>query len=132
MKMNMIGNLALILGAAALPLTSVIMGSILWKNPPGINTMFGFRTKLSMSSEEIWHYAQTLSGKLMIIVFAPMLVISIVMSAFAVSHEFNSDQKFRLLGGLVIFEIVLLIAVNIYVGHKLKRSFKEGDADNGK
>ncbi len=130
--MNMIGNLTLILGAAALPLTSVIMGLILWKNPPGINTMFGFRTKLSMSSEELWHYAQTLSGKLTVIVFAPMTVISAAVSAFAVSNEFNSDQKFWLLGGLVIFEIVLLIAVNIYVGHKLKKSFKEEGNDHGK
>ncbi len=132
MKMNMIGNLSLILGASALPLASVIMGLILWKNPPGINTMFGFRTKLSMSSEELWHYAQTLSGKLTVIVFSPMAVISAAAGAFAVSNEFDSDQKFWLLGGLVIFEIVLLIAVNIYVGHRLKRSFKEGDAKNGK
>ncbi len=131
-KMNPIGNLTLILGSVTLPLVSIAIGFILWKNPPEINTMFGFRTKLSMNSERNWLFAQALSGKLMVIVFAPMTVISAAVSAFAMSHEFNSDQKFWLLGGLIIFEIVLIIAVNIYVDYKLKKAFKEGDTDNGK
>lgn len=130
--MKPISDLALILGVAAVPLASVIMGFILWRNPPGINKIFGFRTKLSMSSEKLWHYAQTLSGKLMVIAFAPMLVISAAVSAFAVSRGFNSDLKFWLLGGLIVFEIVLLIAVNISTDRALKRSFKKGDADDDK
>lgn len=130
--MKPITDMLLILGAAALPLVSVIMGSILWKNPPGINAMFGFRTKLSMSSEKLWYYAQTLSGKFMIMVYAPMLVISIFMSAYAVSHGYGSDQKFWLLGGLIIFEIVLMLPVNIGTDRALKKAFKNGDIDDDK
>lgn len=118
-------NILIILGGIALPLAAAITGFILWKDPPKINLKFGFRTKLSMKTELAWNFAQTLSGKLMMIVFTPMTVISAVLCAVGIANEFDSGKKFLLISALILADILLMILVNIYIEHKLKKHFRK-------
>lgn len=118
-------NILIVLSGIALPLAAVIAGLILWRDPPEINSKFGFRTKLSMKNELAWHFAQTLSGKLMISVFAPMTVISAVLCIFGIVNEFDSGKKFFLISGLILTDIFLMILVNICVERRLKKYVRE-------
>lgn len=48
-------------------LSLVIIGAIAAKKPPKkINTMYGYRTKLAMSTQEHWDRAQALSGPMIV------------------------------------------------------------------
>lgn len=120
-------NILIVLGGIALPLAAVIAGAILWTNPPEINSKFGFRTKLSTKDEAAWHYAQKLSGKLMMFVFTPMTVISAVLCVLGIANEYDSDKKFLLISGLIFTDIFLMILVNICVDRRLKKYVRENN-----
>ncbi len=55
----------LVLGILAIPLTVVPAGALLWRFPPRMNGTYGYRSKRSMSSPEMWAEAQKHSGKSM-------------------------------------------------------------------
>ena len=118
-------NILIVLGGIALPLAAAIAGFILWRDPPEINSKFGFRTKHSTKNELAWHFAQTLSGKLMISVFAPMTVISAVLCVLGIVNGFDSGKKFLLISGLIFTDIFLMILVNICVDCGLKKHVRE-------
>lgn len=111
-------------GSVAVPLVTVIMGLILWRNPPGRNALFGFRTKLSMSGDELWYSAQRYCGRLQTAVFAPLTVIAAVSVSVLLGKGLDDDGKFMLLCVTIGVEIIALAAVNIAVELWLK---KEGE-----
>lgn len=113
------------LGGIILPLVTMIMGFILWKNPPGINNGFGFRSRLSKSSEEAWYYAQRYSGKMLVYVSIPTLVISALLCGICLALKIGSDGKFGVILVIVIVGIAEIAAVNAITDQKLKTSFKE-------
>lgn len=116
---------AFFLGGIALPLVTMIMGFILWKNPPGINNGFGFRTRLSKSSEEAWYFAQKYSGRLLVYVSVPTLVIAVLLCGICLALKIGSDGKFGMISVIVVIGIVEIAAVNAVTDQKLKTSFKE-------
>lgn len=118
-------NILTVLGGIVLPLAAAITGFILWRDPPEINSKFGFRTKLSMRNELAWHFAQKLSGKLMMSVFTPMTVISAILCVMGVANEFDSGKKFLLIGALILADIFLMILVNTYIDRRLKKYVRE-------
>lgn len=111
-------------GSVAVPLVTVIMGLILWRNPPGRNALFGFRTKLSMSGDELWYSAQRYCGRLLTTVFAPLTVIAAVSVLILLGNGLDGGGKFVLLCVTIGVEIIALAAVNIAVELWLK---KEGE-----
>ncbi len=59
---DQINPLTLILGVTGL--IFYVAGYIQFKYPPKkINHFYGYRTKKSMRSQEVWNYAQTFSAK---------------------------------------------------------------------
>lgn len=118
-------NILIVLGGTILPLAAAITGFVLLRKPLEINSRFGFRTKLSMKNELAWHFAQTLSGKLMMSVFTPMTVISAILCVAGVANEFDSGKKFLLIGTLILTDIFLMILVNIYTDYRLKKHIRE-------
>lgn len=109
-------------GGIALPLITLITGIILWLKPPERNSFFGFRTKLSMSGDELWYAAQRYCGRLLTAVFAPLTVIAAAVSAAALGMD--SDGKFIAICVMTGVEIIALAAVNIAAERRLK---KEGE-----
>lgn len=110
-------------GSIAVPLVTVIMGIILWRNPPGRNAFFGFRTKLSMSCDELWYFAQRYCGRLLTAVFAPLTVIAAA-AALLLGKGLDGDGKFIMLCVMIGVEVIALAAVNIAAERRLK---KEGE-----
>ena len=109
-------------GGIAVPLMSLITGIALWLKPPGRNTFFGFRTKLSMSGDELWYAAQRYCGRLLTAVFAPLTVIAVVVSAAVLGMD--SDGKFIAILVMTGVEVIALAVVNIAAERRLK---KEGE-----
>ena len=118
-------NILIVLGGTSLPLAATIAGLILWIKPPEINSKFGFRTRLSMRDELAWHYAQKVSGRLMMSVFTPMTVISAVFCISGIVNEFDDDKKFLLIIALILTDIFLMIIVNTYIDRRLKKYVRE-------
>lgn len=118
-------NAAFILCGIALPLVTLIMGAILCKNPPGINRGFGFRTKLSQSSDEAWYFAQRYSGRLLVYVSAPTLAVSALVCVIGAVCKISSDSKFGVIFVIVIVGVIELAAVSALTDSKLKTSFKD-------
>ena len=59
---DQVNSLTLILGVTGL--IFYVAGYIQFKYPPKkINHFYGYRTKTSMRSQEVWNYAQTFSAK---------------------------------------------------------------------
>lgn len=106
-------------GGIAVPLISLITGIALWLKPPERNAFFGFRTKLSMSGDELWYAAQRYCGRLLTAVFAPLTVIAAAVSAAVLGMD--SDGKFIAICVMTGVEIIALAAVNIAVERRLKR-----------
>ena len=106
----------------AVPLAALITGIILWLKPPERNAFFGFRTKLSMSSDELWYAAQRYCGRLLTTVFAPLTIIATAVSAAALGMD--SDGKFIVILVMTGVEVIALAAVNIAAERWLK---KEGE-----
>lgn len=108
--------------AAAVPFVSAVTGIILRRNPPGRNVIFGFRTKLSMSCDELWNTAQRLCGRLLTAVCAPLTVAVTAVSAVLLKNGLDSNGKFILMCVSVGVEIAALAAVNIAVERLLKKA----------
>ncbi len=111
-------------GGIAVPLVTVIMGIILWRNPPERNALFGFRTKLSMSGDELWYFAQRYCGRLLTAVFAPLTVIAAVAVSVLLGKGLDGDGKFIAMCVMIGVEVIALAAVNIAVERRVK---KEGE-----
>lgn len=118
-------NVSFFLGGILLPLVTIVTGFILWKNPPGINNGFGFRTKLSRSSEEAWYFAQKYSGKLLVFVSLPTLMIAALLCGICLASKVSSDGKFGVIVVIVLAGIFEIVIVNAITDQKLKTSFKE-------
>ncbi len=119
-------NVGFVLGGAAVPLVSLICGLILWKAPPARNAFFGYRSKISMQSEQMWYFAQTIAGKRMTAVCAPTVVVFVAVCVFVAANNYSGDVKFWTLITLVIISILELAAVNISVGRSLMSDDKRG------
>ena len=109
-------------GGIAVPLAALVIGIILRFKPPARNAYFGFRNKLSMSSDELWFSAQRFCGRLLTAVFAPLTIISVLVSIAVLGAD--SDGKFIAILVMTGIEIIALAAVNIAAERRLK---KEGE-----
>lgn len=111
-------------GGAALPLVSFVCGLILWKAPPARNSLFGYRTKLSLQNDRTWYIAQTLAGKRLTAVFAPTAVVFAAVCVFVAANKYSGDVKYWMIWALVIIGILELAAVNISVEKSLRSADK--------
>jgi uncharacterized membrane protein len=102
-------------------LISVIAGIILLKFPPkNINHLYGYRTKRSMKSKEVWDFAQIFSAKLMIKGGAVFILMGFLGLFLNLSQTLNI-----IIGlGVVLFYCVYLI---YKTEKKLKQKFKDNE-----
>ncbi len=48
-----------------IPVTLIPLGLVLWRHPPRINGLYGYRTRRSMRSTEMWREAQPYAGRML-------------------------------------------------------------------
>ncbi|GEM_PF-4406467 len=48
-----------------IPVVLIPLGLVMWRHPPRINSVFGYRTRRSMSSPAMWREAQPFAGRML-------------------------------------------------------------------
>lgn len=94
-----------IAGSALCGIIFLIAGGMMYKFPPKeINSLYGYRTRQSMSSQEKWDFAQLYSSKLMILLSSVMTALSIALSFFYLNPVMALVLSF-----VLIFAVVILL-----------------------
>ena len=127
----MIGDILYISASAAVPIASVIYGLILWKATPPQNSPFGYRTKRSMQSAEMWSFAQKTAGRLLVTVYALFFPLSLALGIIA-ANNFGSDGKFWTLLPLVAVQTFIMALINLQTERRLKSVFNENGEPKGR
>lgn len=97
-------------------------GSIFVKNAPGsINSLYGYRTSMSMKNKDTWEFANTLWGKLAVKLGLAMLVISLIVMLAVL---FAGEAAVSLAGTvLMVLQLIPIIATIPIVEKALNREF---------
>ena len=127
----MIGDILYISASAAVPIASVIYGLILWKATPPQTSPFGYRTKRSMQSAEMWSFAQKTAGRLLVTVYALLFPLSLAAGIIA-ANNFGSDGKFWTLILLVAIQTFRMALINLQTERRLKSVFNENGEPKGR
>ncbi len=106
------------------PLTMIFFGSRFEKNAPKeINTVFGYRTAMSMKNQETWQFAHQYIGRLWKICGSLVLLISVVVMF---SMRGKDIVAVSTIGGLFcVIQIVVMICTMIPTELALKKNFDE-------
>jgi len=106
------------------PLTMIFFGTRFEKNAPKeINTVFGYRTTMSMKNKETWQFAHKCIGSLWKICGWLVLSISVVVMFFSYGKDIIAVS---IIGGLIcIIQIVIMICTMIPAEIALKKNFDE-------
>lgn len=127
----MFGNILYVSGSIAVPIASVIYGFILWKATPPPNSPFGYRTKRSTQSAEMWSFAQKTSGRLLVTVYAMFFPLSLAAGIIA-ANNLGSDGKFWTLILLVAVQTFIMALINLQTERRLKSAFNENGEPKGR
>lgn len=65
-----------LLSVLTIPAVVALLGYVLWRHPPRFSHLFGYRTRMSMSSAAMWREAQPFAGRSLVIAAGSGLAIS--------------------------------------------------------
>ena len=107
-----------------IPLLMVGFGLLLMKNPPKkINSVYGYRTRRSVRSQETWDFAHYYFGKLWLVCGLVSIPISLVPICLVLG---KSEQVISVAGLIVLGIQTLLLLVTILLTERaLKKNFDE-------
>ena len=117
----------ILLGFLVVPVIMIIAGAImLYKAPKKMNPFFGYRTSMSMKSQETWQFAHALCGKLWVIIGCVLLVISVLPLICAFKQDASTIE---FAGTAVTYaQVAVMLCSVVYVEIMLRRNFdKNGD-----
>lgn len=101
----------------------VSLGGLSYKGIPSkINSVFGYRTKASMASEEAWQEANRLAGKLGIQLGIVFIVINMLILLVCVILQIGKESLLLAYMPLITFIIEMVIII-VKVETHLKRNF---------
>ncbi len=109
-----------------IPLISVLAGFVMYKHPPKrINSVYGYRTNMSMKNMDTWQFAHQYSGKLMV-----RLGVKMTLSALVLVLFYNAaDLVIEIASAVIsIIQVVGLVAPVILTEKELKKHFDENGA----
>ncbi len=107
-----------------MPLMMVGFGLLLMKNPPKkINSVYGYRTRKSVRSQETWDFAHYYFGKLWLVCGLVSIPISLVPICLVLG---KSEQVISVAGLIVLGIQTLLLLVTILLTERaLMKNFDE-------
>lgn len=110
-----------------LPMIMIIAGRMMWKHPPKeINSIYGYRTKLSRMNQDTWKFAHEYCGRLWWKLGVIMLVPTILIFIPFIHDSAGTIGTIGLIP-CVMQCIVMIISV-VFTEFALKRTF----TDDGK
>ena len=107
-----------------IPITMIGFGSFFAKKAPEkINSLFGYRTALSMKNKDTWTFAHTHSGKLWRVVGWIMLPLSIGTMLLLLEKDAAIHGTYG--GMLILIQCVVLVVSIVPTQRALKKHFDE-------
>ena len=107
-----------LLSYIVVPIVFFFAGIFLRWNKLFINCAVGYRTKLSMSSEEMWHFAQKLASKCLIFVSIIQVIIISLLWALNILDRINDDILYG-------SEIGMVLGSMVWIEYKLRQENKK-------
>ena len=123
---SFIGWVKFLLGFMVVIGPLVMLGMGLWfffRPPKEANHSVGFRTKWSMSSVEVWQYAQRLSGFVYMVLGGGLFLITFILTLFFGVMQMPAMVITALV--CVILEALLALAAYIFVEYMLRKYFDQ-------
>jgi len=107
-----------------MPLTMVGFGVLLMKNPPKkINSVYGYRTRRSMRSQDTWDFAHYYFGKLWLLCGLVSFPVSLVPMCLVLG---KSEQVISVTGLIVLgLQTLLMLVTIILTEFALKKNFDD-------
>lgn len=123
-----LGWVKFLLGFAVVIGPLVMLGMGLWlffRPPQEANHSVGYRTKWSMSSLEVWRYAQRLAGFVYMVLGGGLFLITLILSLCFSVMEMPTMVITALV--CVILEALLAVAAFVFVEYMLRKYYdKDG------
>lgn len=108
-----------------LPVAVIMVGVTVWKNPPKMGEQFGFRTKRSKKSKEVWNYAQIAYGKVSTFVFIPIELLTLAVGVTSIVMNLGDLPAFITFMAVESAQVAALIIITAAVDFRLKKRFDE-------
>jgi len=107
-----------------IPITMVGFGKCFSKNAPKeINEVFGYRTSMSMKTEDTWEFAHHYCGRLWLKIGCIILVLSVIVMLFVIGKD---ESVVGIFGGILCgIQLVFLIGSIFPTERALKSNFDE-------
>ncbi len=96
----------------------IVAALVQMKFPPKkINSLYGYRTKNSMKSQEAWDFAQSYSSKLMLIFGVGLCSIAIISNMM-----FPLKTEYQIVLSILIINVIVVVMI-VIVEEELKKRF---------
>ena len=111
-----------VLSNLIIPVIMFIAGLALFKYPPHeVNSLVGYRTRMSMKNKDTWEYANKLCGKIWMRLGAVMIPISLIAVLFFKNAEEDVLSKF--MTAMELIQLALLLGTIPIVEKALRNTF---------
>ena len=93
------------------------------KSPKEINSLFGYRTTMSMQNKDTWEFAHHYCGRLWLVIGMIMLPLSVIPMLFFINQDID---VVGIAGGIIEGIQVVVLLISIFPTEKaLKKTFDE-------
>lgn len=107
-----------------IPLVMFVSGYFMYKKPPKeINSVIGYRTKMSKKNKDTWMFAHTYCGKLWLILGIVLFVPTVILQMFFMNSSDTAIGYMTLVVECV--QLVVLLGSIVPVERALKKTFDE-------
>ena len=107
-----------------IPLIMLVCGYFMYKKPPKeINSVVGYRTKMSKKNKDTWEFAHNYCGRLWLKLGIALVIPSVIVQIPFVHSNDNAIGNMTLIVETV--QLVILLCSIIPVEQALKRTFDE-------
>lgn len=123
-------NIIFLICAAPVPLVMLIIGIVMWKNPPSPGSI-GYKTTRAYSSDEAWYFAQTTWGRLSFVHNIFSLVGTLAACIAGILLNLSEEHGLILYIGVTVVQLVVIFA-DIYITENRLRKYFNPDGTQKK
>ncbi len=119
--------IALVITTLIIPVMMIIIGLIFNHKPPKvINSMNGYRSKLSMKNQDTWDYANRYMGEVWFKLGIAMSIISLALTFLYIGKD--KDTQGWILFAFTMVQLAMMLSTIVVIELKLRKVFdKDGN-----
>ncbi len=113
-------NLSFGIGGIIIDVVLIISAIIFKVKDIGINYLYGYRTKFSMSSEEKWNWCNNVFIKVSLIISPILIIITTILMILAIINTWHVTVMAFIMFSSVFYILLLIPYIEIYGRRKFK------------